>query len=119
MGPMRFERMTSRLSAGCTTGYATGPIHLYWCLQILYNIQLKGYVRTLPRIIREWCPVKNRQGEQHGTNSGDRRPPGKKAAQMAALGDTTADPLPRTVARKRYGPSWFSRDRRHFRTGMF
>ena len=25
MGPVRFERTTSRLSAGCTTGYATGP----------------------------------------------------------------------------------------------
>ena len=25
MGPMRFERTTSRLSAGCTTSYATGP----------------------------------------------------------------------------------------------
>ncbi len=25
MGPMRFERTTSRLSAGCTTCYATGP----------------------------------------------------------------------------------------------
>ena len=28
MGPMRFERMTSRLSAGCTTSYATGPMGL-------------------------------------------------------------------------------------------
>ena len=29
VGPMRFERTTSRLSAGCTTSYATGPKHLY------------------------------------------------------------------------------------------
>ncbi len=33
MGPMRFERMTSRLSAGCTTSYATGPLGDY--LQLL------------------------------------------------------------------------------------
>ena len=26
VGPMRFERTTSRLSAGCTTSYATGPV---------------------------------------------------------------------------------------------
>ncbi len=28
VGPMRFERTTSRLSAGCTTSYATGPVGL-------------------------------------------------------------------------------------------
>lgn len=37
VGPVRFERTTSRLSAGCTTGYATGPVGLP------YNI---GYLST-------------------------------------------------------------------------
>jgi hypothetical protein len=27
MGPVRLERTTSRLSAGCTTDYATGPLN--------------------------------------------------------------------------------------------
>ncbi len=46
MGPVRLERTTSRLSAGCTTDYATGPLNYLIRWDIDAN---KGFALPFPQ----------------------------------------------------------------------
>lgn len=65
MGPVRLERTTSRLSAGCTTDYATGPVMLPNKLSVshYYMFCIDSVIENPRRSIRE--SEKSLQLEDH------------------------------------------------------